>query len=125
VRRLQEAAQLRRDTNGFAGLDGTTFTNAPNAGTIFLPLTPFDERGKEHIKAQKVLDELRAKLGQIPGANVLVIQPPPVRGIGTGGGWKLIVEDRMGKGYRALEGTFLGGCLFSGRIAGRAAAEAT
>lgn len=27
-------------------------------------------------------------------------------------------------GYRALEGTFLGGCLFSGRIAGRAAAAA-
>ncbi|KKX99060.1 FAD-binding dehydrogenase [Microbacterium sp. Ag1] len=27
-------------------------------------------------------------------------------------------------GYRALEGTFLGGCLFSGRIAGRAAALA-
>jgi predicted oxidoreductase len=28
-------------------------------------------------------------------------------------------------GYRSLEGTFLGGCLFSGRRAGRAAAEAT
>jgi uncharacterized protein len=27
-------------------------------------------------------------------------------------------------GYRALEGTFLGGCLFSGRTAGRAAAKA-
>jgi uncharacterized protein len=27
-------------------------------------------------------------------------------------------------GYRALEGTFLGGCLFSGRTAGRAAADA-
>jgi len=27
-------------------------------------------------------------------------------------------------GYRALEGTFLGGCLFSGRIAGREAARA-
>jgi predicted oxidoreductase len=27
-------------------------------------------------------------------------------------------------GYRALEGTFLGGCLFSGRQAGRAAARA-
>ena len=25
-------------------------------------------------------------------------------------------------GYRALEGTFLGGCIFSGRVAGRAAA---
>ena len=107
VKRVVNAAL---DTKGvvhaaaFAGLDGTTFTNAPNSGTIFLPLTPFHERGKEHIKAQKVLDELRAKLGQIPGANVLVIQPPPVRGIGTGGGWKLIVEDRRGQGYRALEG---------------------
>ncbi|PNY79824.1 FAD-binding dehydrogenase [Deinococcus koreensis] len=28
-------------------------------------------------------------------------------------------------GYRSLEGTFLGGCLFSGRIAGREAARAT
>jgi len=28
-------------------------------------------------------------------------------------------------GYRALEGTFLGGCIFSGRAAGRAAAQAT
>ena len=27
-------------------------------------------------------------------------------------------------GYRALEGTFLGGCLFSGRVAGRAVAQA-
>ncbi len=107
VKRVVNAAL---DTKGvvhaaaFAGLDATTFTNAPNSGAIFLPLTPFHERGKEHIKAQKVLDELRAKLGQIPGANVLVIQPPPVRGIGTGGGWKLIVEDRRGKGYRAREG---------------------
>jgi len=106
---VKQVVTAALDTKGvvhaaaFAGLDGTTFTNAPNSGTIFLPLTPFHERGKEHIKAQKVLDELRTKLGQITGANVLVIQPPPVRGIGTGGGWKLIVEDRQGKGYRALE----------------------
>ena len=28
-------------------------------------------------------------------------------------------------GYRSLEGTFLGGCIFSGRVAGRSAADAT
>jgi len=106
VRRVTNAAL---DTKGvvhaaaFAGLDGATFTNAPNAGTIFLGLTPFHERGKEGIDDQAVLDALRAKLGTIPGANVLVIQPPPVQGIGTGGGWKLIVQDRSGAGYRALE----------------------
>ena len=106
VRRVTNEAL---DTKGvihaaaFTGLDGATFTNAPNAGTIFLTLTDFHERGKEGIDDAKVLDELRAKLGAIPGANVLVIQPPPVQGIGTGGGWKLIVQDRGGAGYRALE----------------------
>jgi uncharacterized protein len=46
----------------------------------------------------------------------------PVRGLyaageasGFGGGGM--------HGYRALEGTFLGGCIFSGRVAGRAAAR--
>ncbi|MGH6909753.1 MAG: efflux RND transporter permease subunit, partial [Phenylobacterium sp.] len=107
---VRDVTNISLDTKGvahaapFTGLDGTTFTNAPNAGTIFLTLTPFEERGKEHIKAPKVLAELRGKLAEIPGANVLVIQPPPVNGIGTGGGWKLIVEDRRGAGYKALEG---------------------
>ncbi|OHB31348.1 MAG: RND transporter [Phenylobacterium sp. RIFCSPHIGHO2_01_FULL_69_31] len=106
---VKQVVNTAMDTKGvehaaaFVGLDGTTFTNAPNAGTIFLPLTPFHERGAEGIKAQAVLDDLRQKLGQIAGANVLVIQPPPVSGIGTGGGWKLMIEDRQGKGYRALE----------------------
>ena len=36
-------------------------------------------------------------------AFVLVINPPPVRGIGTGGGFKMYVEDRRGRGLAALE----------------------
>jgi HAE1 family hydrophobic/amphiphilic exporter-1 len=88
---------------GFTGMDGATFTNAPNSGTIFLTLTEFHNRGKEGVDDAEVLEALRAKLGAIPGANVMVIQPPPVQGIGTGGGWKLIVQDRSGAGYRALE----------------------
>ncbi len=107
---VKTVAKAALDTKGvihaasFAGLDGTTFTNAPNAGTIFMSLTKFEDRGRQHIKAPAVLDDLRKRLNAaVPGANVLVIQPPPVRGIGTGGGWKLIVEDQRGQGYRALE----------------------
>ena len=107
---VKTVANAALDTKGvihaaaFAGLDGTTFTNAPNAGTLFLSLTKFQDRGKEGIDDQKVLEDLRHRLNEAaPGANVLVIQPPPVRGIGTGGGWKLIVQDRKGLGYRALE----------------------
>ncbi len=36
-------------------------------------------------------------------AYVLVISPPPVRGIGTGGGFKMYVEDKRGRGLQALE----------------------
>jgi HAE1 family hydrophobic/amphiphilic exporter-1 len=106
---VRKAADIALDQKGvvhaaaFSGLDGATFSNAPNAGALFLELTPFDKRAREGVKAPAVLAALRAKLGAIPGANILVVQPPPVPGIGTGGGWKLIIEDRRGAGYRALE----------------------
>ena len=32
------------------------------------------------------------------------LPPPPVRGIGTSGGYKMMIQDRSGAGYRALEG---------------------
>ena len=54
---------------------------------------------------------LRADLSPLPG----VYAAGEVAGFGGGGM----------HGYRALEGTFLGGCIFSGRQAGRAAAAAT
>src|ERR1700683_1185172 len=34
------------DAVSFAGFDGATFTNAPNAGVIFVTLKPFAERVK-------------------------------------------------------------------------------
>ena len=66
----------------------------------------------------------RARLGGLHtdlGVRVLGASGSPVPGLyaagevaGFGGGGM--------HGYRALEGTFVGGCLFSGRSAGRAAA---
>jgi HAE1 family hydrophobic/amphiphilic exporter-1 len=86
-------------TLAFAGFDGASFTNAPNSGAMFVTLSPKDERAP----VERIIKDLSARLGQITGGNILVIQPPPVRGIGTGGGYKMIVEDRSGSGYRALE----------------------
>ena len=90
-------------TAGFAGFDGATFTNAPNSGAIFVTLLPFDERVARGIRSEDILNNLRAKLGSMQEALALVINPPPVRGIGTGGGFKLYVEDRRGRGPEALE----------------------
>ncbi|MEP6968014.1 MAG: efflux RND transporter permease subunit, partial [Pseudomonadota bacterium] len=43
------------------------------------------------------------RLAPITGADIKVIPPPPVRGIGSTGGFKLVVEDQGGHGAKALE----------------------
>ena len=90
-------------TAGFAGFDGATFTNAPNSGAIFVTLEPFEERVAQGLRTEDIVAKLREELGRIEEAFILVINPPPVRGIGTGGGFKLYVEDRRGRGPEALE----------------------
>lgn len=87
----------------FAGLDGASFTNAPNAGTLFVQMDDFALRAKKGLSGDEILGNLRRSMGGISAGNVLVIAPPPVRGIGTGGGFKMMIQDRGGKGYRALE----------------------
>ncbi len=103
---MQTAAKVKgvHHTVAFAGLDGASFTNAPNAGTMFIQMDDEPDRRKEGLNAEQILGALRQKLGATNAANILVIPPPPVPGIGTGGGFKMMIEDRKGKGYRALEG---------------------
>ncbi|MEQ8505835.1 MAG: multidrug efflux RND transporter permease subunit [Rhodospirillales bacterium] len=89
---------------GFAGFDAATFTNAPNGGAIFVPMKPIAERDKRGATVNKVLGELQGQLFQIQDAAIFLVAPPPVRGIGRGGGWKGYVQDRRGRGIDALQG---------------------
>ena len=86
---------------GFSGLDGT---NRNNTVTTFLPLTPFAERVKDpKLSGTGITATLRPKFAQIQDARVLVFPPPPVRGIGNAGGFKMQVQDRRGAGLPALQ----------------------
>jgi hydrophobe/amphiphile efflux-1 (HAE1) family protein len=105
IRRASEILLSRpgvAHTVTFAGFDGATFTNAPNSGVLFVTLKPFAERVKEKLKTDTILNDLRAQMQVLREAFVLVIPPPSVPGIGTGGGFKLYVQDRAGRGPRAL-----------------------
>jgi hydrophobe/amphiphile efflux-1 (HAE1) family protein len=85
------------------GFSGATFTNAPNAGAAFLVLDSFEKRAKD--PSQSALGIQRAlfgKLGPIQEAMVFVVAPPPVMGIGNAGGFRMIIEDRTGRGPEAL-----------------------
>ena len=86
---------------GFSALDGT---NRNNAVTTFLPLTPFEERVKDpRLNGVAITAAVRQKFAGIQDARVLVFPPPPVRGIGNAGGFKIQIQDRRGAGLPALQ----------------------
>jgi hydrophobe/amphiphile efflux-1 (HAE1) family protein len=106
---VRQAAKIILETEGidhvvpFAGFDGATFTNASNAGAIFSAFASFEERNALGLSATRLQAELSGKLAAIQDAFIITIQPPPVSGIGTGGGFKMMVEDRADRGLPALE----------------------
>ena len=91
------------NTVAFAGLDGATLTNAPNAGAIFATLQPFATRVAKGLTIEGITGQMRQTVSQVEAARTLTLMPPPVRGIGQGGGFKLYVEDRRGRGIDALD----------------------
>ncbi|MFT3730981.1 MAG: multidrug efflux RND transporter permease subunit [Hyphomicrobium sp.] len=86
------------------GFSGATRVNASNAGAVFVVLKPFEERGSDPtLSAGAIRNELLKKFSAIQDGLVLVVAPPPVRGLGNSGGFRMMVEDRSGAGSQALQ----------------------
>ena len=106
---VRELTKRAREVDGvqhvvaFAGFNGATFANSPNAAALFPAFAPFEERKKTGLTGEKIIADLRAKFADIQEAVILVLPPPSVRGIGSGGGFKLMLQDRANLGTKALE----------------------
>jgi multidrug efflux pump len=90
------------DSVAFPGLSINGFTNAPNAGIVFTALKPADQRHGKEQSADAIAAEINKRMGVIEDAFVLVLPPPPVSGLGTTGGFKMMIEDRGNLGYDEL-----------------------
>jgi multidrug efflux pump len=78
--------------------------NAPNFGTLYVMLDDFPNRLAEDRHADAVAARLQREFNeQVPGALVNVFGAPPVDGLGTAGGFKLVIEDPGDSGAKALE----------------------
>ena len=79
----------------FAGFDGASGTQAPNAGAAYVTFKPFEERaGTDRHRARIIENDMRAALADMDEAFVFVVPPPVIQGIGNGGGYRMIVQDR-------------------------------
>jgi len=86
----------------FAGLSGATRTQASNSAALFPVFDEPEVRAKKGQSAAALTAELRKRLGAIQGAFIIVIPPPPIPGIGTGGGFTMRIQDRQGRGPELL-----------------------
>jgi multidrug efflux pump len=86
----------------FPGLSINGFVNSPNAGIVFFPLKPFEERKSKAEYGLTLAGTLNGKFAGIQDAFVAVFPPPPVNGLGQVGGFKLMLEDKAGLGDAAL-----------------------
>lgn len=87
---------------GFTGFAGATFTNSANAAAIFPVMSSFAERKRLGLNYATMLHDLRTELSTIKDAMIVVIPPPPVRGIGNAGGFKMMIQDQGGRGTEVL-----------------------
>ena len=90
---------------GFTGFAGATFTNATNAAAIFPVLDTFENRKATGRSYEDIFFDMQSTMGQIEDAFIVVIPPPSVPGVGNGGGFKMMLQDRSGHGLPALEAT--------------------
>ncbi|WP_044872924.1 efflux RND transporter permease subunit [Pseudomonas sp. LFM046] len=105
IKRMSEIAGKHpgvENSVAFPGLSINGFTNSPNSGIVFTPLKPFDERKDPSMSAGAIAAELNKQFADIQDAYIAIFPPPPVRGLGTIGGFRLQVEDRGNLGYEEL-----------------------
>jgi HAE1 family hydrophobic/amphiphilic exporter-1/multidrug efflux pump len=99
-------SQLTRIAREVPGVDGVVYISGFNLltgqsvsynATAFIRLKPWDERRASSESVASLVRTLTGRLnGQIKDASVLVLNPPPIPGLGAGGGFTFVLQSRAG-----------------------------
>jgi len=77
-----------------SGLNVVSFASKSNSGTIFTQLKPWDERTSRKLQLNSVIASLQKEFSVIKNANVVVISPPAIPGLGSTGGFTFELEQQ-------------------------------
>ena len=108
---MRQATDIALQTPGvanavaFAGFSGATFTNASNQGVIFTTFEDFEIRGENGLGAGAIVGSLFDRMQALREAFIIVIAPPTVPGVGSGGGFKLQLKDNENADMARVLGT--------------------
>jgi HAE1 family hydrophobic/amphiphilic exporter-1 len=85
-----------RSYNVVNGLNLLSSNSASYSGTAFVSFTNWDERKTSEERASGIIRHLNAAFAAIPEARIISFPPPAIPGIGTAGGFDVMVQDRTG-----------------------------
>jgi multidrug efflux pump subunit AcrB len=93
-----------KHTVAVAGQSILLNANAPNFGSMFVMLDDFRKRTRSDLSGDAIAERLQIDLQrEIEDGVVNVFNAPPLEGLGTAGGFKIVVEDRGDLGMNSLQ----------------------
>lgn len=107
MKKIEELALKTDGVSHTVGISGQSLilnASAPNFGSMYVLFKEFKDRRKSNMTADAIAASLRDQSRQAVGdAIVTTFSPPPVDGLGTTGGFKIIIEDRGNLGVAELQ----------------------
>ena len=106
---MSEMVELIRSTEGInnvtgiGGLNAINFSFKPNSATFFVQMNPWDQRKDPSLQLFGIIGALNQKFTAVEEANVVVVPPPAIPGLGQTGGFSFMLEQRAGGDVKELE----------------------
>lgn len=106
---MEDMTELIQSTDGInnltgiGGLNAINFSFKPNSATFFVQMDPWEERKDPSLQLFGLIATLNQKFQAIKEANVVVVPPPAIPGLGQTGGFSFMLEQRAGGDVKELE----------------------
>ncbi|HEV7337278.1 MAG TPA: multidrug efflux RND transporter permease subunit [Bosea sp. (in: a-proteobacteria)] len=108
VENILKAEPAVEDYSTIIGLNFIDGNSQSNSGFFLVSLKPFADRKGADQSANAIIARVSQKLRAVRGGAVVPIAPPPIVGLGTGGGFTYVLQDMGGSDPKALARTLRG-----------------
>ncbi len=109
VRRVEDIALHTPGVRHSVAISGQSIllgANASNFGALYLMLDDFERRTRPDLTGDAIAAALQERFqSEVPNAVVNIFGAPPVEGLGTAGGFKIVVQDTGDNGAAMLQKT--------------------
>ena len=110
VEKILATEESVADISSVAGINFIDNYSQPNAAFMIVSLKPFEERTGPSQTAQAIIARLAGKLRAVQGGIAVPLAPPPIIGLGSGGGFTYVLQDTRGGDPKALAQVDAGTC---------------